>query len=421
MFEMVISQYFNKKRLFKVNSLFYIISWSVLTGFLVIMGILFQLQTATVTKESSIKNIYEGKRLYTIIDNYYDADAFYEFRQLSDNINRLGEFYNALVTSTNMEFISIFNQPIYLEQFKGDEQFLYNSQEFRDEYKLGTTNANVKAIQLNPSAFEFYKLKVSYGRTFNWNEVNYNGDKLPVLLGSEYKGVYNIGETLSGNYYGREMTFEVIGILEPNTFVYYKGDSEFYLDQYLIVPYPELLAPVNKSDFKFEGILYFAMINGDIITTIDKNRFLKEIKYISDSTGFAEFSVVGISDFTLKYDTMISVIKGNRSLILVMMVLVSILVTFIQYGMGNQILLRRLDVYKTFWLVGINNYRLVFFKDISIPYILAFISTVIIIKLCFQHISLLVILFILAVSFSILCLVYFICRRILKNHVMKHL
>lgn len=421
MFKTVISQCFHKKRLFKVTSLFNIISWCVLTTFLVMIGILFQLQTATFTKESSVENIYEGKQLYRIVDNYYDPDAFYEFRQHSDNINRLGEFYNALVTSTNMEFISIFNQPIYVEQFMGEEQFLYNSQEFRDAHNLDTTNANVKAIQLNQSAFELYGLKVSNGTIFDWDEVNYGGNKLPILIGSEYKGIYDIGDTFFVNYYNREITFEVVGILEPNTFVYYKGDPEFYLDQYLIVPYPELLESVNESDFKFEGILYFAMINGDIITTIDKNKLLKEIKYISDSTGFADFSVVGISDFTLKYDTMISVIKGNRNLIFIMMLLISILVTFIQYGMGNQILLRRLDVYRAFWLVGIDNYRQVFFKDISIPYILAFISTVIIIKICFQHISLLVILFILAVSLSILCLVYFICKHILKNYVMKHL
>lgn len=79
-----------------------------------------------------------------------------------------------------MKFISVFNQPINVEKFVGKEQFLYNSQEFRDEYNRDTTNVNVKAIQLNQGAFDFYKLKVADGRTFDWEKVDYDSNRLPV-------------------------------------------------------------------------------------------------------------------------------------------------------------------------------------------------------------------------------------------------
>lgn len=415
MFDTVITQFYGVRRLFKANAMFYVLSVCVLTAFLVIMGILFVLQSTTLTKESHIKSVYEGKRLYTIVDNLYDPDGFYEFRQHPENINCLGRFYNGLVSSPNLEFVSTFNQSIPIDEFRGDEQFFYNSQAFRNQHK--NMHTNVKSMQLNTAAFEHYHLQVAHGASFDWREVDYSKDTLPVLLGSNYDGAYEIGDTLTGSYYARDMKFKVIGILEPSTFIYYKGDPEFYLDKYLVIPYPEFCAPVNSANFCFEGILYFAMINGDIMTTLDEKAFLAEIKNIANTTGFVDFSVVGISDFVIRYNAMISVIKENQSLLFVTMLLVLVLITFIQYGMGRLIFSKRLDVYKTYWLMGDGNYRLVYFRDISVPYIVAFVFSVIIIRLCFHDISLVSTLFILGISVGILGLVYAICRRNLIDDV----
>jgi hypothetical protein len=417
MFNIVINQFYGVRRLFKANAIFYVLSVCVLTAFLVIMGILFILQSATVTRESHIKSVYEGKQLYHIVDNFYDADAFYEYKLHPENINCLGRFYNMLVSSPNLKFISTFNQAIPIQKFRGDGKFSYNSQAFMNEHK--DVPINVKAMQLNTASFELYQLRVARGASFDWREVDYSKDTLPILLGSDYDGVYDIGDTFVGNYYGRDMTFKVIGILEPNTFIYYKGDPEFYLDTYFVVPYPKFCAPVESTDFHFEGILYFAMVNGDIMTTLDEKLLLSEVKNIANTTGFVDFSIIGISDFAWKYDTMVSVIKENQRLLFVTMLLVGVLVTFVQYGMGRLILARRLNVYKTYWLIGNSNYRLVYFRDISVPYIVAFLFSVIIIRLCFHNISLLSILFILGISVSILGLVYAICRRSLRDDMLK--
>lgn len=417
MFDTIIKQLYGLRRLFRANAMLYVLSVCVLTAFLGIIGILFMLQNATVTRESHIRNVYEGNQLYRIVDNFYDGDAFYEFRQHPENIDRLGRFYNALVSSPNIKFISVFNQAIPIEKFRGDGQFLYNSQAFRSEHK--DAPSNVKAIQLNPAAFELYQLSVARGVSFDWRKVDYSGDRLPILLGSDYDGVYDIGDTFMGNYYSREITFEVIGILEPNTFIYYKGDPEFYLDTYLIVPYPEFCTPVEPANFHFEGILYFAMANGDIMTALGEKALLSEVKNIANTTGFIDFSLVGISDFTWKYDAMISVIKENRSLLFVTMLLVSILVTFIQYGMGRLILAKRLDVYKTYWLMGDKNYRLVYFRDISVPYLVAFMFSIIITGLCFRRFSLMAVLFTLSISVVILGLVYALCGRSLRHALLK--
>lgn len=417
MFNTVINHYYSVRRLLKANAMFYVLSVCVLTAFLGMMGIFFMLQNATVARESQIKNVYEGKRLYTIVDNFYNGDEFYEFRQYSENIDYLGRFYNALVVSQNLKFISIFNQAIPIKNFQGDEQFYYNSQAFINEHK--DVPVNVKAMQLNSAVSELYQLSVARGASFDWREVDYGSNTLPVILGSNYDGVYNIGDTFMGNYYGRDMSFKVIGILEANTFIYYKGDPEFYLDTYILVPYPMYCASVNPADFHFEGILYFAMVNGDIISTLDEQALLKEIKNIANTTGFDDFSLIGISDFAWKYDVLISVIKENQSLLFVTMLLMGILVAFIQYGMGCLILARRLDVYKTYWLIGNKDYRLVYFRDIGVPFIASYVFSVIITGYCFQHFSLMAALFTLGISVSIWGLEYSLCRRSLRHNMLK--
>lgn len=417
MLDVIADQFNSVKRFLRMNAAFYLLSICVLTAFLVIIGILFILQGTTKAQENYIRGVYEGNQLYRIIDNFYDGEAFYEFRQHPGNIDRLGKFYNELVKTPNIKFISAFNQAIPIENFQGDEQFFYNSQAFRNEYK--DAPSNVKAIQLNPAAFRLYQPRVASGKSFDWREVNYSSGRIPVLLGSNYSGVYGIDDIFKGNYYACDMTFEVVGILEPNTFIYYKGDSEFYLDSYIIVPYPEFCTPVDSANFHFEGILYFAMINGDIMSKMDEKALLNEVKNIANKTGFIDFSLVGISDFAWKYDTMISVIRENQNLLFMTMLLVGILVTFIQYGIGRLILARRIMVYKTYWLLGDNSYQFVYFRDIAIPYLLAFIFSNIIIGLYFQRFSFIAFLFIWGLLAFILGLVFVFCSRSLKDALSK--
>jgi len=65
----------------------------------------------------------------------------------------------------------------------------------------------------------------------------------------------------------------------------------------------------EEDVFLFESILYFALINCDIVTSLDEKSFIQEIKSIANRTGFIDFSVVGIDDFQIQYLELISVIN----------------------------------------------------------------------------------------------------------------
>ncbi len=58
----------------------------------------------------------------------------------------------------------------------------------------------------------------------------------------------------------------------------------------MLIPYPPSLWEVSH-DFQFESLLYFAMINCDIVPFVNETRVLKDIKEIANQTGFTNFSL----------------------------------------------------------------------------------------------------------------------------------
>lgn len=58
----------------------------------------------------------------------------------------------------------------------------------------------------------------------------------------------------------------------------------------MLIPYPSTLWEVDKTNFQFESLLYFAMINCDLLPFVEESQILKNIKSISDETGFSDFS-----------------------------------------------------------------------------------------------------------------------------------
>lgn len=200
-----------------------------------------------------------GSSRYTVKDNYYDEDGFYEFRQSENNINMLADFYNECYDSKVMTLVSVFNQPLFIESFMGDKRFYYNSDEFMEGSQ--NTQVGIKSVQMNRKTFEFYKMDIEDGKEFE---------------------------------------FAVAGFLKENSCIYYKTASEFCLDQYIVIPYPVKLWEVEPKNFEFEGILYFAMINCDLITDAGHEAFIEEVKRMSDKTGFTEFSIIGIDEFMIK-------------------------------------------------------------------------------------------------------------------------
>lgn len=312
------------------------------------------------------KTLSSQNDFYRMVDNFYNPDEFYNFRTDSQNINVLAKFYNELNTSNNFDVLTSFNQAIAVDDFKGDQRFYYNSDEFINNNQSPTIN--IKSLQLNQNAYDFYNIKVEENSEIIWNTISYKDDHIPVLLGSEYKSFYKVGDIITGNYYSKNTNFEVIGFIETGCSINYKNTSNIILDTYMLIPYPPTLWEVNEPDFQFESLLYFAMINCDLLPFVDESQVLKNIKSISDETGFSDFSLVGIDNFQIQHIELLLFIQKHHMLFIIGFLIIFILLNILCLYLFNRFLksiCNQPTLHK--------NYNRIFMLNIVIPYGFAFL------------------------------------------------
>ncbi|MFD1900866.1 hypothetical protein GQR36_14305 [Enterococcus termitis] len=120
---------------------------------------------------------------------------------------------------------------------------------------------------MNKNFYDYYAIELDENATFQWNTISFEKNVYPIALGANYK-VYKKGDILKGSLYFREFDFEVVGFIKENTSVFYKNDINKYLDDYILIPYPEKfnITPSNKE---FIGMVSFSMMAGDIIVSKD--------------------------------------------------------------------------------------------------------------------------------------------------------
>lgn len=307
------------------------------------------------SKKDTISSEVIGLQRYTIVDNLLEDKDFHQFRHNQQNVNSVIDFYNRLADSKVINLLSVFDQPLYIENFQGKQEFLYGSQDFQESNQGYPTAVN--ALQLNKNAFEFYHLSLEEHQTVDWQDIDYENDKpIPLILGHNYRTFYKIGDRLRSDLYSKDKTFQVIGFLPQNSFIYYNNEPEFYLDNYMIVPYPLHLSPVKTDDMRFESILSFAMINSDFVSQASQQEVIDEIKSISNSSGFSQFSLINLDNTFLKYDALLNIISHNQALLFLTIGGLSVVYGIILYTMLLALLRLKLPYYQVSWLLGYPTY-----------------------------------------------------------------
>lgn len=180
---------------------------------------------------SAIENVFEGIEIFQITD---DVDVF-ELWDEPDALERVRALYHHLNHATEFTYITVGGQPLSIPatEFRGDIRF--KELFFDGESSIyipgeGDFHA-IKSLQMNQNAFTLVEKGIRYGRLFEPKDFEGHSQSIPVILGGNYAGIYEIGDII----HSRDQSFEVIGILEINqtTFNYH---PTFFLDDYIIVP-----------------------------------------------------------------------------------------------------------------------------------------------------------------------------------------
>lgn len=268
-----------------------------------------------------LQEVYEGKAFYELLDGYYEGEDYAEFTSRPDALSILKSYYQALSNSTDFDYLAMFDHYVLLQDNGLPEHFITGYEygaEKHQEIINSITHTAVKSAQMNLAVPQFFGLKVAEGRT--WSSADFKGatKTIPIILGSSYRNNYQVGNHISLQLYLNKLEAEVIGFLEENSKVYYKGNAEFYLDDYVLLPYIDYENPNSEADKKFQIMNYFARVNGSIVlenTPLNTSNTMQRIDSIAQSTGFNEYSFIKFNPNYQPYRGMMTVIQENRNLV----------------------------------------------------------------------------------------------------------
>ncbi|MCD7835724.1 MAG: hypothetical protein LUG83_03550 [Lachnospiraceae bacterium] len=93
-------------------------------------GIAFSLTNQTKAQVTEYKEIYEDIQFYTILDNFNNNSIV----NLDDknNTNKFKTFLNLLTESEFFEYFMMYDQPVYIENYIGDESNIYGYEHTSD-------------------------------------------------------------------------------------------------------------------------------------------------------------------------------------------------------------------------------------------------------------------------------------------------
>ncbi|QSB21929.1 hypothetical protein [Curtobacterium sp. 24E2] len=301
--------------------------------------------------------------LYTVIDDLA-PDAFEAIRRDERALDGVAAFVDRIDDEPEFRFISSYDQPVTVQDFRGDDRFDVG---YGTEYTLngkyqdesGRSVQDIKSIQLNETAYEFAGLSVQDGKPIEWDAVDWGSGRIPVLLGNEYRGVYQLGQLISGAVILQQQELEVVGFLEPNSAIYFRGEANHYLDDTVIVPYPPTLAGLDRAtldglDPELFGRLVFQVLNADLAVdrSLDFSGVVARLDKIGDETGFRSYTLLGVPTYLVQLSLVRQLIQDNLVLVAALLVVLTAGVGIITAFLSRLLHHRRAPVAHVHHLLG---------------------------------------------------------------------
>ncbi|MGL5713523.1 MAG: hypothetical protein ACRCXT_20615 [Paraclostridium sp.] len=254
---------------------------------------------------------------YRLVDTLYE-DPETQNKVFNDKIyfSKFKLFYEDLSKSNDIyTFYENIDQQLYIKDFSGQDKFYEeykyseNVHEYGDVIVNGDKLSGINNKILSKNIIEKYNFNVISGRMLNNDDfiLNNVNATIPVLVGYEFKDEYNIGDKFEADLYYKRLQFEVIGILEKDTYINKaESDDIEYLDTYIITPsinYSLDVSVDNEEDYSYLNILYLQKTNG--VIGIKKgykiSDFINKFDNLTLQHDVCNYEINGIQSFNMKF------------------------------------------------------------------------------------------------------------------------
>lgn len=355
------------------------------------LGMSFFLMNQTESQLTEYKEIYEDTQYYTILDNF-SVDSAVNLDDKS-NTDKFKIFLNLLMDSKYFEYFMMYEQPVYLENYIGDESNIYGYEHTSDLSNMTLDivdrkgdireSTNVKAFWIGNNVIDYFGLKLEEGRKFEGEDFILNPYKpIPVILGANYKNDYEIGDNIYISFVFSESEAQIVGFLEEGTNIYYRN-KYMNLDRYVIMPIFSNDDYEGKQIYNFSVNHFYSLRNsGVLVSKLAVEDVQEIITDYSEKAGFENGYYVTEYDSTSKenFDLGIEMIYLIINIITVM-VIVSII--FMASGCVLNRINRNKKYYSILLLNGCCRREIItiIISELLIVFIMAYLLSVLVLSI----------------------------------------
>ena len=234
------------------------------------------------------KNDFEQQYFHLADLQNIQNDSLGQLLDQDNILERLNNFKQELKESEKFTFIEFLPNVVeFIGEWDKPNQ-LVNGYEYGADLKNQTVHVNNKELLITPincismdqDAWDLYDLSLSEGNEFAGTYYSLTEKKLPLILGSEFKEYYDIGDEIPLLYFSEEWTGVVQGFLEDDE-VINQDWNEYSLDTRILVPSFKEMS--DKIDEDLRKKITYAQLEGDVLLK-DKAEYSKankEIKKLS--------------------------------------------------------------------------------------------------------------------------------------------
>jgi|GEM_PF-1822129 len=282
-------------------------------------------------EQNAAEESYGDKTFYKItffgedeVINRLSSDEYKEnIKNLYDSLKQCSLFDYSCTFADSMLFYSADDVSYSSDDFPlYKKECLLGYEEGEADFYESENVLTLKAIYVSPNFENENHVTLSTGRWFATEDFTVSRPDnivLPVLLGSTYKDLYQIGDEIENAHpaTSKGVTLSVIGFLNENSYFYDNNNEKIILNRYMIIPNYDINYDYVLSDGSYESFfsdsynVFNKLINARIICSdenadaaskmfykmINENK-LYELSLIDETSGMQQY-LNGLKDQTV--------------------------------------------------------------------------------------------------------------------------